>query len=54
MIVEYGAIFSGAYLIGLAFFLTCPNARSDLILRVVPGLIGVGNLIAGLKLTGFI
>lgn len=45
-------IASGVYLIGFAFIMNTKNLISALSFRVIPGFIGVGNLIAGLKLAG--
>ena len=42
--MEYLTAISGIYLTGFAFFVDCNNVRSQIVFRVLPGLIGVGLL----------
>lgn len=52
--MEYVIIASGAYLISFGFFMETTNLQSSIVFRVLPGLIGVGNMIAGLNMAGML
>lgn len=54
MIFAYLTLASGAYLCVGAFLMDCPDFKSDIILRAIPGLIGIGNMIAGANMAGML
>lgn len=45
----YIILASGIYLSAIGFFMNTQNWQSGLLLRVIPGLIGFGLIIAGAK-----
>jgi hypothetical protein len=52
--MEYLMIASGAYLVSLSILLATPNFRSAVVLRVIPGAIGVALLIFGMHDAGLL
>lgn len=54
MIMACVILASGIYLVTLAFIMDTPDLKSAIIMRAIPGLIGVGLMINGAKHLGLI
>jgi hypothetical protein len=54
MIMSWVTLASGIYLAGYAFIMNTDNLLSGIIMRAIPGIIGIGLMINGAKSLGLI
>lgn len=52
--MDYVILASGIYLVGGAFIMNTSNIQSGVLLRAIPGLIGVGLMLNGARALGLI